>query len=137
MERGGEPTRSDPISRPCEHGREISFVLTVGLVDVADPNVGVVGVEQIVAVRGAIHPPIKGRLWRGAAAGENVLAHPRPGVALREHAITDARTIRASMREEVVAGHIGAVAARGRLELTLRVIGSQTLAQSLRIDQGH
>lgn len=127
----------DLISRPREHGREVTLVLAVGLVDVTDPDLCEVGMEQVGAVWSAAHPPIKGRLGRGAAAGEDVFAHPRPQVALRVHPLSHVGVVRTGMREEIVAGHIGAVAAGGGLELTLRIVGSQTLALSLRIDQCH
>lgn len=123
--------------RPREHGREVTYVLAVGLVDVADTDLCEVCMEQVGAVQVTVHPPVKGRLRRGAAAGEDVFAHPRPQVALRVHPLPHVGAVRSGMREEIVAGHVCAVPARGGLQLTLRIIGSQSLALSLCIDQGH
>ena len=120
-----------------KHGREVAFVRTIGLVDVADPNIRVVGIQQICAMWRTVHPPIKGGLRRSTASRINILAHPRPTVSLRAYALSDAGPIRTGVREKAITGHVGAVAPRSRLELTLGAIWGQTLTLSLRIDQGN
>ena len=85
---------------------------------------------------GAVHPPVEGGLGRGAASGEDVLAYPRPVVSLGVDALADAGAIRSGVREEGIAGHVGAMISGRSLKLPLHTVCSQPLILSFLVDQG-
>src|SRR3990170_1691628 len=141
---GGEPVASGAgcarmsASRPGEHRREVTPVAAGGAVEVSEADVGVVRVEKVGAVWGAVHPPVEGLLRRAGgrvARGVDVLSHPRPVVTLPSGTIPSRRSVGAGVGEVVVAGHVGAVLTRRGLQLALKIVCLEPLALALLIDQ--
>jgi len=125
-------------SRPGENGCEIPPVGAFRAVHIADPDVNVVWAEKVGPVGGAVHPPIESLLGRAGgrvARGVDILPDPGPVVPLPPHPITRARSVRASVREKIIAGHVGAVEPRRRLELALKIVGLEPLGLALGVDQ--
>jgi len=136
---GGESShRPGRPSRPGKNGRKVPAVGALWAIDVADPDVDVVRAEKVGPVGGAVHPPVESLLRRAGgrvARGVDILPDPGPAVPLPPHPITRARSVRASVREKTIAGHVGAVEPRRRLELALKIVELEPLGLALGVDQ--
>jgi hypothetical protein len=94
-----------------EDGGVVVPVAAVCEVAVADTDLGITGMQDIVPVRLAVHPPVEGGLGV-AAASKDVFTDPRVAVALGGHTISGSRTIRTGVGDEIVASHIVTVNTR-------------------------
>src|SRR5688572_8927283 len=100
------------------------------------PNADVrkIWTENIGLVRSAVHPLLHDGLGRAAAAG-NILTYPAPAITLLPNTTGNCRSVQAGVTEIIITGHLRAVRACGRRQLTLRLERRQGLPGPFLIDQ--
>ena len=98
---------------------EVAAVLAGGVIDIAQAELGDFGVEDIIAVHLAVHPPVVGVLGVAAKiriAHHDILQGGGVAVALGGNARVPGGAIRADVVDEIVAGHVGGMDGRGGIQ---------------------
>ena len=82
----------------------------IGVIAVAitmsDTNVDIVGVENVGAMRGTVHPPVEGALGSIGYPHIDILTPPGWVIAMGSHTDINIRAVGSAVRNKFITGHI-------------------------------